>query len=106
MDYIMSFQKEGGVNGADLLLFGGYLNLQNSQKIKKNLMKQLAGSAALHIKVEKAEQLDLSFLQLLLGLKIYFKEVRQPVYFDFELNKELESILTTSGFDELLLAKY
>lgn len=106
MQYKVSFKKGMGVKGADLICFEGALNVQNIQAIKECMISQVKDSSALQVKVENAEQLDVTFLQLLLGLKIKFKLERMPIFFDIDVNKETDSILTASGFGELLYAKY
>ncbi len=105
MEHRVTLKPGLGASGADLLLLEGFLNVQNIGAIKENILKELPSDTALHVKTENVEQLDVSFLQLLLSLKLRFRNERRPVYFDLLLNKEMEDILNASGFNELLSGK-
>lgn len=94
-----------GAEGADLLLLEGSLSIKNIQAIKKSLLRELSDSPALQVKVENAEHLDFSFLQLLLSLKVKFSEEKRSICFDIDLDQESRRILAASGLNELLLVK-
>lgn len=106
MKYKVTFTPEKGAKGADLLLLEGTLSVQHMPGIKDSLLKQLSGSNALHVKVENEDQFDFSFLQLLLGLKIRFRNEGRPIFFELGTGNDMESLLRSSGFGELLFAKY
>lgn len=105
MEYTLSFKKGKGASGTDLLTFEGSLNVRHIQAIKDALVQEIAHSPALQVKVQNVEQLDLSFLQFLLALKISYKAKQKPICFDLKLNTETERLLCVSGFGEFFHAK-
>ena len=105
MEFSISYQEGKGVKGADLLLFEGALIIQNIQEIKERTLAHVKASSALEVKVKNAELLDISFLQLLLAIRLQWTQKQKPLYLALELNKEMENMMLTSGFSDLLLSK-
>lgn len=105
MDFKILYKKGMGAEGADLLLFEGSLSVRNVQAIKKSLLAALSDGQALQVKVQNADALDFSFLQVLISLKLKFSEEKRPICFDMDLDEEHHRILAASGLNELLLVK-
>lgn len=106
MECSISYLEGKGVKGADLLLFEGVLIIRNIQEIKERTLDQLKESGALEVKVKNAEALDVSFLQLLLAIRLQWAQRQKPLYMDLELSREMENMMIASGFSDLLLSKY
>ncbi len=81
-------------------LFSGDLSIARVAGLQQQLLK--APSKVLHadVKVADVENLDLSFLQLLLVWARSMKQSGKNLTFDFQLDPEFARIFDESGFRE------
>ncbi len=105
MKFKALFKKGEGSSGMDLLSLEGQLDIRNIKKIKSTLEEQLKSCNALEVRVQDAEPLDLSFLQLLIALKIKFKSEEKPLHFSLQLDEESKRLINVSGFAGYLHSK-
>jgi anti-anti-sigma factor len=80
------------------MLFSGELSVANGSALQQQLLK--AASKVLHVdvKVTNVENMDLSFLQLLLAWAQSMKQSGKNLIFDFQLDQEFVRIFDESGF--------
>lgn len=91
---IISIQAE---SGQVAIKFSGNLTLQNIAGIKTEIDKVLAKAKSLQLTASEVEDIDLSFVQLILSLKAYCKTKSISVETKFELPNESERLLAKAG---------
>jgi len=80
------------------LLFSGDLNVVHAAELQQQLLKAASRVLLVDVKVADVENMDLSFLQLLLAWVQNVKRSGKNLTFDFQLELELERIFDESGF--------
>jgi anti-anti-sigma regulatory factor len=102
MQYNLEYTQSNTTAEADSLSVEGSLTVHHIDAIKLAIEEKLDKSSALVLKVHHVEQLDLSFLQLLLALKNNYQQRDQSLNIEMNLNPVLEKLLIDSGFENLL----
>ncbi len=80
------------------LLFSGDLNVAYASELQQQLLKAASRVFLVDVKVDNVDNMDLSFLQLLLAWAKSVKQSGKNLTFDFHLEQELERIFDESGF--------
>ena len=80
------------------LTFEGDLTLKNIKEIKDKLFESTKAYKALNIQVKKVDNLDITFIQLLIAVKKSFSKVT----INTEIPKHAEGIINNSGLLEYL----
>jgi len=80
------------------LLFSGELSVANVSELQQQLLKAASKALYVDVKVANVENMDLSFLQLLLAWAQSMKQSGKNLIFDFQLEEEFVRIFDESGF--------
>ncbi len=80
------------------LMFSGELSVANVSALQQQLLKAASKVSYIDVKVTNVENMDLSFLQLLLAWAQSMKQSGKNLIFDFQLDQEFERIFDESGF--------
>ncbi len=80
------------------LLFSGELSVANVSELQQQLLKAASKALYVDVKVANVENMDLSFLQLLLAWAQNMKQSGKNLIFDFQLEEEFVRIFDESGF--------
>ncbi len=83
------------------LMFSGDLNVVQASKLQQQLLSAASRALFVDVKVANVENMDLSFLQLLLAWALSVKQTGKKLTFDFQLEQELERIFDESGFRQV-----
>ncbi len=83
------------------LMFSGDLNVVQASKLQQQLLSAASRALFVDVKVANVENMDLSFLQLLLAWAQSVKQTGKKLTFDFQLEQELERIFDESGFRQV-----
>ncbi len=82
------------------LTFSGDLSVAEAAEIQQQLLKARWKTENFEIVVDQVENIDLSFLQLLLAWSKAQKQSGKNLIFDFRLGEEFQRIFEESGFKE------
>lgn len=80
------------------LVFSGDLSVARAAELQQRLLKAATPFPHVHVKVAEVENMDLSFLQLLLSWAQSMKQSEKKLTFDFQLDEEFARIFEESGF--------
>ncbi|HFB62005.1 MAG TPA: STAS domain-containing protein [Bacteroidetes bacterium] len=80
--------------------FSGDLGVAAAAELQQQLLKTETKTPRLEIKTERIENMDLSFLQLLLSWAKEKKQSGKSLTFDFRMDEEFKRIFEESGFKE------
>ena len=80
------------------LQVSGHLNIQNAAAIRTELLECLGHAQEVQLEIMEVEAMDLSFIQLLLSLKVSL----QHVDLQLGVNPNLQMLIRTSGIEERL----
>ena len=94
MPIIEEFTK----NDKSALVFSGDLSVARAAELQQQLLKAAPTVSHMHVKVAEVENMDLSFLQLLLSWAQSMKQSKKKITFDFQLDEEFARIFEESGF--------
>ncbi len=83
------------------LLFTGDLSVSGASELQQQLLKLLPRASTIEVKVDDVENIDLSFLQLLLAWATSMKQSGKNLTFDFRLGQEFTRIFDESGFQQM-----
>lgn len=81
-----------------ILVFSGDLSVAQAAELQRQLLKAATTVSHIHVKVAEVENMDLSFLQLLLSWAQGMKQSGKKLTFDFQLDEEFVRIFEESGF--------
>ncbi len=84
------------------LVFSGQLTINYIHKIKDSVNGQIDFSRDISVLVDNPDNLDITFLQLLQSLKITAELNKRQFSVKAILPNELESLVSNSGFSDLL----
>jgi anti-anti-sigma factor len=87
-------------DGTTRFTFSGDLGVATAAEMQQQLLKAQPETPHLEIKTNRVENMDLSFLQLLLSWAKEMKQSGKSLIFDFRLDKEFKRIFEESGFKE------
>lgn len=94
MPMIEEFTKKG----KSAMVFSGDLSVGRAAELQQQLLKASTTTPHVHVKVAEVDNLDLSFLQLLLSWAQSMKQSGKKLTFDFQLDEEFARIFEESGF--------
>ena len=80
------------------MVFSGDLSVARAAEFQQLLLKAATTVSHVHVKVVEVENMDLSFLQLLLSWAQSMKQSEKKITFDFQLDEEFARIFEESGF--------
>jgi anti-anti-sigma factor len=80
------------------IVFSGDLSVAQAAELQQQLLKTATTVSRVHVKVAEVENMDLSFLQLLLSWAQNTKQSGKKLTFDFQLDEEFTRIFEESGF--------
>ena len=80
------------------MVFSGDLSVVRAAELQQQLLKAATTVSRVHVKVAEVENMDLSFLQLLLSWTQSIKQSGKKLTFDFQLGEEFARIFEESGF--------
>jgi hypothetical protein len=97
-----SFNEQEQVTSLEI---GGMLVLENSQQLKKDFMAVVdCLSHRVKITISNVEEIDLSFIQLLIAFIHYVNEAHVAYQFDWNIDEDQKSLLENVGLsNELFL---
>ncbi len=75
----------------------GLLTIENAPDIKKRLLAGIKKQGELIIKGEGIEKVDLSVVQLLLGLRQTANKMEKPVAFNMPIDNDTKQLLDNAG---------
>jgi hypothetical protein len=90
------------VNETLEMVFSGQLTINCIQKIKDCVSDQIDFSKDISVRVDNPDNLDITFLQLLQSIKTTAELNRRQFLVTTTLPNELESLISNSGFSDLL----
>ena len=80
--------------------FSGDLGVATAAELQQQLLKTETEAPRLEIITDRIENMDLSFLQLLLSWAKAMKQSGKNLIFDFRMDEEFKRIFEESGFKE------
>lgn len=83
------------------VLHEGDLTINNTQKIKKEMLSVMNKFKNINIIVKNVDDLDLSYIQLLYSFYKTALDKRKTVALDMELPDDIKMIVRNSGFDSV-----
>ena len=95
----INYSKNKGVSEVE---FNGQLNINNIEKIAKDLKTNLNFGNSLNIVIKKVENIDLAFIQLIYSLKIKGKKEQNEVSISIDIPKDLKNLIINAGFSEFI----
>ncbi len=95
--------KPGNKNNPDTAMVNieGELNLYSAEKIKAKLIEAMKDFKELDIHVRNVEEIDISFLQLLVSMSKAMKTGGKKLSINMEVDDEMQGLLQRSGFNNL-----
>lgn len=84
------------------IVFSGQLTINYIHKIKEAVSEQIDFSKNIAVKVDNPDNLDITFLQLLQSLRVSAELKKISFSVTATLPNELESLVSNSGFADLL----
>lgn len=88
------------------VLTEGDLVIKNAKRIKNELMLALAGSQNLVIVLKQVKKIDLSIIQLLIGLQKSAAAMDKKVSYRFEQPEYIKLLMEHAGFGEMLIENF
>ena len=82
------------------------LIIKNAKNIKRELVLALAGSQHLVIVLKQVAKIDLSVIQLLIGLQKSAASMGRKVSYRFEQPDYIKPLMEHSGFGEILIENF
>ncbi len=95
-NYIIKKTKSKETGKAELL-FEGQLVVLNSHEIKSNLDTMELDEKELVIKLERVDDIDLSFIQIIKAFEITKAKEGISIHYEFNINSDLQLLLTQTG---------
>ncbi len=89
-------------NAGFKVFFSGQLTINYIQKIKEMVSEQVDFSKDIIVHVDNPDNLDITFLQLLQSLKTSAEFNKRQFSVTATLPNELDSLVSNSGFSDLL----
>ncbi len=99
---IQTFTPEGKDAKTAVITVSGNLSLNNSEGIKKQLNTAIKKHDDIHLEIKNADELDLSFLQILFSLIAYCHEENKKITHTAYLSQEQKQLLEHAGFKTLI----
>lgn len=100
-DYLIDIKKAEG--GRDQVIFSGQLTIEQAGKIKSGLLQLISTfSTSLDIIIEDAEDIDLSFLQLLQSFTNLLGKRNIDFTIRWLIDEEQKKLLDGAGFSKWL----
>ncbi|MGQ1785598.1 MULTISPECIES: hypothetical protein [unclassified Saccharicrinis] len=83
------------------MIISGDLIINHADTIKEELLKTLDFSKKLHIKVDNPTRIDITFIQLVLAIKMAYKNKRLDFNLEGTFNDEACTLVANAGFNDL-----
>lgn len=90
-------KKQPGESSSHEVKLTGALTIENAPDIKKRLLAGIKKQGELIIRGEGIEKVDLSVVQLLLGLRQTAHKMKKPVAFDLPIDNDAKQLLDNAG---------
>lgn len=100
MNYSLTIQQQQGQQ--HMLTLSGHLTIRNSFALHAELLEFARLQEGLRLEVKDVEDLDATFLQLLLSLSRYLDEHQKSFYLHLDLNPNLSNLLDITGVPKIL----
>lgn len=91
-----------GPERAIVLNLSGCLTIRNCASLHKDLLEFTKVQQAVHLVINEVEELDITFIQLLLALGHYFEVQHNPFELQLDLRPELIKQLHQAGITKTL----
>ena len=88
------------------LLMEGQLTMKNAALVKKELTAALYGSENIELVVKNILKIDLTILQLLIGLQKSAARLGKNLTLDMELTDSIQAVIRSSGLEKLLTSNF
>ena len=86
-------------DGAMEVKFSGNLIINHIEKIYEELQELIVPGQPLSIVVDNPENMDITFVQMIVSVKHLWKEKGSEVHVKSELKDDLKALLSKSGLD-------
>lgn len=80
----------------------GDLSIINIYKVKKEIISVFENFDVVDINLDKIVNMDMSCVQLLLAVKMYYSSLDKEITLRINLPEELKSVIANSGFKSLI----
>ncbi|MDT8411775.1 MAG: hypothetical protein RQ875_04875 [Vicingaceae bacterium] len=80
----------------------GDLSIVNIYKVKKEIVSVFENFDIVDINLDKIINMDMSCVQLLLAVKMYYSSLDKEITLKINLPEELKNVITNSGFKSLI----
>lgn len=84
------------------MVFSGQLTINSIAKITENVKSHLKSPSAVNIFVKDADNIDLTFIQLIQAIKNTGKKKGYDVSLSFSVSDDTASLLKNAGFESFL----
>jgi ABC-type transporter Mla MlaB component len=102
LPYSVSFGKGISANSLEI---NGNLVINHIDKIYREISEKIDFSKPLNISVQNVENIDITFIQILLSLKKEFEEKKLELQISVDLSDDLWSLLKNAGIKQQYLIK-
>ena len=103
MNYTIKLKQQA--DKPDTLTLSGSLTIKNSFAILAELLAHAKQQTGLRLEVKDVEDMDSTFVQLLLALSRYHDEHQKPFYLQLALNPGLSKLMEVAGIHNVLNSK-
>ncbi len=105
MNYKISFENDASNSSSVTIIFEGDFYIHDIESVRKELLSVISKFESYNIKIDKVDNMDVTFLQLLLSLLNYCKQEKKSIKWDgFDIDK-INTIINKVGFNKIITKK-